>query len=279
MNHQEWLEWRSQGIGASDAPAIMGVSPWKTPYQLWQEKIFGSTQNETSAMRRGKDLETEALECFGNTIDAPLIYQECVTHATFPWMRATLDGINYEKRILVEAKCPGKEDHLTAVGKHIPEKYYPQLQHQLAITGYDYMYYFSYDGNHGAMVRVERDEEYISEMIEKEQEFWNCVLSMEPPALTEKDWISMEGHEHWKDIAADYKKVTAVIDELEEQKAFLRSQFILFADGKNAIGEGIKLTKFVEKGRVDYEKIPELSSVNLNFYRKKPVEKFRISSM
>ena len=35
---EEWLDWRKKGIGSSDAPIIMGVSPWKTPFELWEEK-------------------------------------------------------------------------------------------------------------------------------------------------------------------------------------------------------------------------------------------------
>lgn len=38
QNTQEWEKFRLQKIGASDAPIIMGVSPWKTPFQLWLEK-------------------------------------------------------------------------------------------------------------------------------------------------------------------------------------------------------------------------------------------------
>ena len=43
---KEWLEWRSQGIGASDAPAIMGENPWKRPETLLQEKCFGEEKVE-----------------------------------------------------------------------------------------------------------------------------------------------------------------------------------------------------------------------------------------
>ena len=35
----EWLQWRSQGITASDIPIILGLSPYKTPWQLWAEKV------------------------------------------------------------------------------------------------------------------------------------------------------------------------------------------------------------------------------------------------
>ncbi len=54
----EWLELRRQGLGASDMAAVMGVSPYKTPYQLWAEKT-GTTpeQKVGDAARRGVILE------------------------------------------------------------------------------------------------------------------------------------------------------------------------------------------------------------------------------
>ena len=38
QNTEEWRNWRSKKLGASDAPAVMGKSEWTTAYQLWEEK-------------------------------------------------------------------------------------------------------------------------------------------------------------------------------------------------------------------------------------------------
>ena len=37
----EWLAWRTQGIGASEAPAILGENPWKSRRALLAEKTGG----------------------------------------------------------------------------------------------------------------------------------------------------------------------------------------------------------------------------------------------
>ena len=34
----DWLKERQKGIGGSDVAAILGMSPWRTPYQVWEEK-------------------------------------------------------------------------------------------------------------------------------------------------------------------------------------------------------------------------------------------------
>ncbi len=38
MNNQEWLDLRKSGIGGSDASAILGLSPWKSPMDIWLDK-------------------------------------------------------------------------------------------------------------------------------------------------------------------------------------------------------------------------------------------------
>jgi putative phage-type endonuclease len=55
---QEWQEWRKTGLGGSDAPVIMGVSPWNTPYKLWAERCgLLAPRRSNSAMDRGNALE------------------------------------------------------------------------------------------------------------------------------------------------------------------------------------------------------------------------------
>ena len=38
QNTPEWHRWRQLGIGASDAPVIMGDGAFKTPRMLWSIK-------------------------------------------------------------------------------------------------------------------------------------------------------------------------------------------------------------------------------------------------
>ena len=49
QNSPEWHEWRRKGIGSSDAPAVMKVSPWMTPYMLWEIKR-GVAQEEPKSL-------------------------------------------------------------------------------------------------------------------------------------------------------------------------------------------------------------------------------------
>ena len=58
----EWHAWRMQGLGSSDAPAIMEESPWRTPKQMWELRTGRRTEQENTnpALRRGRELEPKA---------------------------------------------------------------------------------------------------------------------------------------------------------------------------------------------------------------------------
>ena len=74
---EEWLENRMKGIGGSDAGAIVGVNPWKSPYTLWCEKTGKITNDiDNEVMRQGRDLEQYVAERFceetGKKVVSPL---------------------------------------------------------------------------------------------------------------------------------------------------------------------------------------------------------------
>src|SRR6185437_14538411 len=87
----EWKLWRRSHICASDAIAIMQMSPWCSVLNLYEEKVFGFEQDENYYMRRGKDLEPLALQSFeletGLTM-FPMVFQ----HDSFHWMGVSFDG-------------------------------------------------------------------------------------------------------------------------------------------------------------------------------------------
>lgn len=266
---KEQIIWRRNGIGSSDAAVVMGVSPWRTPYQLWQEKVYGdSLQLDNSSMKRGRDLEETARQEFEKMIGT-LVAPDCLVHPNIDWMRASVDGISADKKVLVEIKCPNQQDHFGAVNKKVPEKYWPQVQHQLEVTGLDEMYYFSFDGKKGVIVEVKRDQAYLDGLMEEESRFWQLVQKREAPQLTEDDYICMDDNEEWKKLAQEWLQIKA----LEDKEKQTRSRLIALSQGRNAKGCGVSLQHQLCSGAVDYSAIPELKGIDLSMYRKKPFEK------
>jgi putative phage-type endonuclease len=176
-----WLAWRMGGIGASDAPAVMGESPWMTAMQLWELKT-GRRKPEPSnyQMRRGRALEDMAREKYSEMVGIT-VDKMCAEHQEFNFLRASLDGANKENGKVVEIKCPGKKDHEKALSGQIPRKYLWQLVHILAVTGLDKIDYFSFDGREGVILTFHRDEKLEEQLLTTLKKFWDCVIRDVPP--------------------------------------------------------------------------------------------------
>lgn len=271
---EEWKTLRSTKVGASDASAILGVSKWTTPYQLWEQKLGLREVETTSSMRRGTELEEEARREFEH-LHGISVFPDVVFHPEYDWMMASLDGLSLDGKILVEIKNVNKQDHQVALDGNVPLHYIPQCQHQLAVTGLDSMYYFSYNADNPAIIEVKRDDAYIAGMIEKEKEFYRCMTEFDPPPLTDRDYVEHTDQE-WCALAFELKHTSANIKVFEQREKDLRNQLINLSEGKNCKGAGIKMTRIVRKGNIDYAKVEALQGIDLEPYRKPPIESWRI---
>lgn len=275
---QTWLEFRRRHVGSSDAPVIMGVSPYSTPYQLWARKLGLMEEQEiNSAMQRGKDLESVALAKFEDEMGlfmAPMV----VVSEEHPWMMASLDGLSFDRKIAVEIKCPNRETHQMALNGQVPDKYIYQLQHQMLVLNLDFMYYFSFDGQNGVTLRVEKDPTLCNSLFSMEQKFWLSILNKEPPELCERDYIQ-KTDENWLTLANRWKQIRDRTKELEQEEERVKSALIYLADQQNAQGGGIRVQTVSRKGVVDYSKVPELKGVDLEQYRKPITQTFRITEV
>ena len=271
QNTPEWHQFREGKIGASLAPVIMGVSPWMTPYQLYEEMMGTAPKRaETDAMRRGRALEERARQRFIQQTGVEVVPGVGV-HDKFDWLFASFDGICTDNKMIVEIKCPGKEDHDTALSGKVPEKYYPQVQHQLAVSGYTQAHYYSFTEQSTALVIVPRNEDYILKMVKEEYEFYKCLLNFTPPKLTERDYIQ-RSDTAWRELAEELGALLEQKEALEAREVEIKQALRDLSEGKNSKGFGVAFYKTTRKGNVDYAKIPELEGVNLEQYRKDPSE-------
>lgn len=277
MEYAEFVESRRAYIGASDAPVIMGVSPFKTLYELWQDKLNLRKDEDSFVKQKGREMEPEAREAYiaftGNYVEPAL-----VEHPTIFYMAANLDGLSSCGKIAVEIKCPGEKDHEVAKQGLVPEKYYPQLQHQLAVTGLDVIDYFSYRDGSFELIQVKRDESYIKRLYVECRKFWDCVENLTPPALSERDYIERDDRA-WKEAARRWVEALERLKEAQQAEEAAKEELIYLSDGQTSLGAGVRLQKIIRKGNVDYSKIESLNDVDLEKYRKPPTESWRLSAM
>lgn len=274
QNSPEWLEFRHNKIGASDAPIILGVSPFKTPYQLYLDKVERTEQAQSRAMKRGHDMEEEARQAFETMYET--IYMDKVTVVPYvvqsdiyEWMIASLDGLDIEKGVMVEIKCPGQKDHDIAVSGKIPEHYIPQLQHQLFVTGLQKMFYFSYRTGNSQPVLLEyiRDPLGTGTLVHKEIMFQDCVLTKTPPELKETDYEELVDLDTLE-LAMQYSRVKDELEVISSKELSLKMKLIELSNGRNCRVGRVKISQCSRKGTVDYSKIEQLSGVDLDRYRK-----------
>lgn len=268
----EWHAFRRSGIGASDCPAIMNESPWKTAHDIWLSKVgLGEDQFMTTAMQKGIDLEPLALEWLER--EHKISFKPIVMkHKTISYMYASLDGYNEQLNFIVEIKCPGSKVHEMAKDGIIPKHYVGQLQHQMCVADVQEMWYFSFDGHTGYIVKVERDEEYIGNMLEKQKVFWQYVENFIEPELSEKDY------EYRTDV--EYQEKVSRFLYCDDQRRFWEEQKqkakedLVSVCKKNTKGCGLTVRKVTRQGNVDYTKLIKDQHLDLKLvetYRREPV--------
>ena len=178
-----WLEWRSQGIGASDAPAIMGENPWKNPAQLLQEKC-GETKrfSPNAAMVRGTELEPEARKCYENAVGVRVV-PTCLQSSRFDWLRASVDGLAVDGSTVVEIKCGESVYSRSAASRKVPGYYFGQLQHILAVTNLQAIDFWCYLPDRPVVhLSVARDNVYIKRLLDIEHAFWRQITAQRAKA-------------------------------------------------------------------------------------------------
>lgn len=274
---EAWKNYRNNRVGSSDAAAILGISPWQTSWGLYMQKLgLIPDKKITPNMQYGIDNEEYARNSFCDKSGIK-VYPTVVNSKKYHWMIASLDGVSKDGKTAIEIKWPNNEVYQMAVNGQVPKYYYCQIQHQIYCLELESMWYSCWQSKwceekncyekYGVDLFIERSETYIQNMIEKELEFWNGLQKLEPPQLSDRDYVEMHS-ERWENACDGYKKANEKFQEAEEDLGHWKQILMTLSEDKNAIGCGIKLQKIVRKGNVDYKAIPQLQEVDLDKFRK-----------
>lgn len=188
MPYTDWLDYRKQGIGGSDAAVVCGISRYKSPVELWMEKTNQMPDQEAGeAAYWGTQLEslvrTEFTKRTGIEVEHRM---ELLRSDEHPFMQANLDGTCVHPELgpcIFEAKTASAfkagewEDG-------IPDEYFLQVQHYMAVTGYKGTYIAALiGGNTFRWKFISRDEGLIAMLVQLEADFWQHVQNETPPPL------------------------------------------------------------------------------------------------
>lgn len=188
LSHSEWLEQRRKGIGGSDAAAIMGLNPWKSTIDVWLDKTGQYEEKEEKGTNEktywGNVLEDVVAKEFSIRTGLKVRRKNAILqHKDYPFMLANVDRFIVGERAGLECKTTG-QFAAKEWDNGIPVYYNLQVQHYMAVTGYPLWYVaVLIGGQEFRWYTVQRDEELIKELIQKEVEFWHMVENNIMPPL------------------------------------------------------------------------------------------------
>lgn len=203
-NHSDWLDARSARLGGSDAATVLGLNPYKDNQQLWAEKTGRRNPEDISEkpyVKYGTQAEPMLRELF--KLDYPqykVDYCEnnLFTNANYPFAHASLDGWLTDeegRKGILEIKTTEivRSGQTTLWNGRVPDNYYVQLLHYLMVTEaefailkaqlkFDFAEGLKLSTQHYVLERSDCEEE-IEYLKNKEQEFWQHVVTDTEPAL------------------------------------------------------------------------------------------------
>lgn len=242
IDHDEWLRWRRTGVSGSDAAAILGLDRYKSPFDVYADKLgLKQEQPDNEAMRQGRDLENYVVLRFMEATGKKVRRKNAILqHPEHPWMIANVDRLVVGESAGLECKTTSVLNKSKFKQGEYPDNYYVQCMHYLAVTGLKKWYLAVLVLNKDFHVfEIERDEDEIQALIEAEKHFWHeHVLKQIPPAFDGSEAASecikamypearageirpLYGME---DKLIEYLTLSAQIKDLEVQQAKLKQE-------------------------------------------------------
>jgi putative phage-type endonuclease len=247
MSNDAWLDKRREGIGGSDAGAILGMSAYGSPLTVYLQKKNLVPKGETSkAAHRGKILEpmirAETAKDFPELDIEPL--PAMLADPEHPFMLANIDGV-----IFAKAPVEIRGQTIEGLGGHeiksaktgfgwsedeMPDAYYAQVQHYMKVTGLPWFVVSVYilDDESLNHYVIRRNDEFVARLVAAETDFWKNYIEADtmPAPLgidNEDDMITgmFEGSnqtitlgDRERELCAEHVFVSKQIKELEGRK-------------------------------------------------------------
>lgn len=183
---KEWLEARNDGIGGSEAAAVMGVSPFESALSLYSRKLKLMPEiQDNERMQWGRQLEDaiarDYSERTGRRVTDPGPYT-IYRHPTFSHMFCTPDRIIEAERpgiLQIKTARPGAK---TEYMEQFPVHHQVQLQHEMFVCGVSWGAFAVFFGNFEHLYfDVELHYRFMQVLITQEALFWNKVKAESPP--------------------------------------------------------------------------------------------------
>ena len=286
MKGDDWHKLRMQGIGGSDAGAVMGLSRYGSPLSVWMQKTGRVQPDEGNEYTEwGNILEPiirgkipEYLDRIGVSHGAVHDPQGLYQSKEHLWMLANVDGFAEITGELVGVEIK-TTDTMNAkqwggvTGDQLPDGYYAQVQHYMAVTGLSQWWVFALIGKRMTHRVVPRNDSFISALVDTERMLWASIVRNDPlqaPAPSgldvDDEMLMVLGSPRLDDevditsieaSVMEYQAISREIRDLEAEKKAL-SQLIKAKMGQHIRGitgtHEVKVTD-VSASRIDTDRL------------------------
>lgn len=277
LSREEWLKYRTKGIGGSDVSIIAGINPFKSAHQLWLEKTgqIEPEQTDSEYAHFGTLLEPIVRREFTQRTGIRVRQKHMLLQSEeYPFMFADLDGVINEDGEMAVFEAKTASAYKQEVWEEgIPAPYILQIQHYMAVTGAKRTYIAALvGGNHFYHHAVERDEEMIGKIIAMEKYFWEAHVlgGMEPvpdgseattnyfnSRFRESNGETVELPEEALAVCMEYDRLSEELKKLEEAKNAAANQLksYLKEAETGTVGDRKVTWKLVSKNTVDTKRL------------------------
>lgn len=260
-DRKAWLEARRQGIGGSDIAVLLGISKWRTPFSLWQEKTStayvedGPTSEEAHF---GLVLEEVVAREFEERTGKKVRRCGMLRRDDAPWAIASVDRLVVGEDAGLECKTTAgwrSEDWLE---DRLPDAYFLQCQWYMYVTGFKRWYIACLiGGNHFVWKEVKRSDEDVEAMAEAAAKFWQeNVVEKKLPAVDASADCTRALNEYY---GADGGPVLHLDDSFEQ----LCQDIIDMNESCKKMEDAVKLKKNQLKQMLAETTVAQTSSYNI----------------
>lgn len=194
---KEWLEQRMKGIGGSDISAILLSNPWRTPLDVWLEKM-GRAEGwavEPERVKWGRLLEEPIARGYAEAMELPpdeLFEPGLLRHSQVDCVLGTPDRMYSTRRRGVEIKAVNqfaKVEYGDEGTDAVPDHYHLQVDHYMFLTDFDeWDLPILFGGQHLGIFTVKRNTKLDAIIAEASAKFWrDYVVADRVPPIDETE--------------------------------------------------------------------------------------------
>lgn len=278
MHKNEWLMLRKNGIGGSDAAAILGLNPYSSAYSVYMDKITSDIDDkDNDYMRIGRDLEDYVAKRFEEDTGREIRKNDnMMAHDDYDFIFADIDRELVNEDALLECKISVR-GRSKDWDEQIPLHYEIQCLHYLGVTGYQkcYLAVLFLSTAQFRVYEINRDQQAIDNLYKRLKDFWhNNVLARKEPEFDGSTAIDNILNQKYVEVGTEdiilpegeYLNKLETYDDLKEKKALIEKNIkiveqqlkdIMKEHQTAFVGERKVTWKQIETNRLDTKKLKE----------------------